>query len=465
MCDQVKSKARLPAGLISLLLLAGFGLLPYGLAAATGTASAELSGLPALHSAAESVYCEPGLTPVTRLALGLLGAMLAGVLLAHWRGPGLGRQARGPMAALGEALRSDGWRVLGVMLLAAVPFLIAWGTDSSVCTRGRAFFWESIYVNVFILAILAISYNLMFGFSGVVSFGHAAYYGLGAYGVGLFMEHLAWPWWLAIGATLLLGAAVALFKGVVGLRIRGLYFALFTLALAQVLYLLAGNRLLAGITGAEDGFSFEVPGWLNITTNRLFFYYMALAALVAAFVLVRRLMHSPTGRVLSALRDNEARAAMLGYNTFYFKLIAILLAGLMATGAGVLRGLALKGASPEVLSLHYTMTPLLMTIIGGQGTFLGPVVGAFGLYLTEHSLRDTVLTVGQTPINIGERWSLILGVLFVLSVMVFPHGIVGTLGGRWAAWHARRRARAEAAAGPPVAPALSPVETAKKETA
>jgi branched-chain amino acid transport system permease protein len=145
-------------------------------------------------------------------------------------------------------------------------------------------------------------------------------------------------------------------------------------------------------------------------------------------------MQSPTGRVLSALRDNESRAQMLGYNTFYFKLIAIVLAGLMASGAGVLRGLALKGASPEVLGLTYTFDPLLMTLIGGQGTFLGPVVGAFGLHLVEDFLRDTVWHLGGLEINIGERWALILGVLFILSVIVFPYGVVGTLQIRWQRW-------------------------------
>jgi branched-chain amino acid transport system permease protein len=220
---------------------------------------------------------------------------------------------------------------------------------------------------------------------------------------------------------------IALVMGGVGLRIKGLYFALFTLALAEILFLLVGNRIFVGTTGAEDGFTFDVPDWLNSTQNRLFFYYLALLALAASFVVVRRLMSSPTGRVLSAVRENEARAQMLGYNTLYFKLVALVVAGLMASGAGVLRGLMLKGASPNVLSLDFTITPLLMTLIGGQGTFIGPIVGAFGVRLTEQALRDTVLTFGSLQVNVGEHWALILGTLFVLSVLVFPQGIVGTL--------------------------------------
>jgi branched-chain amino acid transport system permease protein len=406
-------------------------LVPYLFAGLTGSPAEATAGLARFHSAAESVYCRPGFSPVTGLLLAELGLLAAGLAAAS-AGRRVGR--------LGLALRANGWLLVVVLALAALPFVLGWRTDSSVCERGQAFFWQAVLVDLFTLAILAISYNLMFGFTGVVSFGHAAFFGLGAYGVGLLMERAQWPWWLAVLGALLLGVVVALVKGVVGLRIKGLYFALFTLALAQVFYLLAGNRLLAGVTGAEDGFTFSVPDFLNITRNRLFFYLLALGLMVLAYVLVQRLMHSPTGRVLSALRDNEARAQMLGYNTFLFKLIAIVLAGLMATGAGVLRGLALKGASPDTLSLDYTMTPLLMTIIGGAGTFQGPVVGAFGLYLTERALRDTVVTLGEVEVNIGERWTLILGVIFILSVIIFPHGIVGTVQRWWGRWRALRAA-------------------------
>lgn len=412
--------------IINVLALATFVLVPYLFAVASGQPDPESTGLARWHSAAEQVFCEKGLTPFTTI-LGIETVLfLAAVLLAQWRGDQMGR--------LGATFRQDGWHMLCVFALITVPFIIAWQTGSSPCARGKAFFWESIFIEVFILAILAISYNLLFGFSGIVSFGHAAFFGVGAYSIGLFMHHLSWPWWLAVIVTLLIGVAIALVKGVVGLRIKGLYFALFTLAFAQVFYLLAGNRIMADITGAEDGFTFDVPDWLNIAKNRLFFYYLALGLLVAAFMLVRRLMNSPTGKVLSALRDNEGRAQMLGYNTFYFKLIAIVLAGLLATGAGVLRGIALKGASPEVLSLTFTFDPLLMTIIGGQGTFVGPVVGAFGIHLTEEALRDTVINMGGVEINIGERWALVLGVLFVISVIIFPHGIVGTLAIWWRQW-------------------------------
>lgn len=389
-------------------------LLPYGYAVATGTADPELTGLARWHSAAESVYCADGITSVSYILVAELLVLGTAVLGASW----LGDKSKQWQTII--------WYPFIFLILAALPFFVAWQTESSVCERGQAYFWESIFIDIFILSILAISYNLMFGFGGIVSFGHAAFFGTGAYAVGLFMLHLEWAWWLAVLVSLLLGAGIALLMGFVGLRIKGLYFALFTLALAEVIFLLAGNRILVDLTGAEDGFTFTVPDWLNMTQNRLFFFYMVLVMLVAAFWLVRRLMDSPTGRVLHAMRDNEDRAQMIGYNTFHFKLITIITSGVMATAAGVLRGLALKGASPNVLSLDFTMTPLLMTIIGGMGTFTGPVVGAFGLRLTEQFLRDYVLTIGGREINIGEFWAFILGVIFILSVMVFPQGIVGT---------------------------------------
>lgn len=408
---------------VFLLLIGLFVLIPYGFALATGQPAADIVGLAALHSAAQSVYCARGWTPIT--AILLVEVVIFLVVVFVLQRPG----AR--TTSTGISLAQNGWPLFFAFLLMALPFFIAWQTASSVCVRGRAFFWESILIDTFILAILAVSYNLLFGFTGVVSFGHAAFFGMGAYTVGMLMDHAAAPWWLAVLAALAVGVVIALVKGVIGLRIRGLYFALFTLAFAQVFFLLAGNRILVDWTGAEDGFTFAVPDWLNTVQNRLGFYYMTLFILVLSYWIVQRVLHSPTGHVLRALHDNEERAQMLGYNTFRFKLLAIVLAGVLAALAGVLRGLALKGASPSVLGLDFTMTPLLMTIVGGAGTFAGPVVGAFLIHLTEELLRDTVITVGGVVINIGERWALFLGLIFITIVLIFPQGIVGTAQRWW----------------------------------
>ena len=410
---------RSPAAALTLLI---FVLVPYLWAAATGTPDEALNGLAQFHSRAESTYCEDGLTTMGTILFSEI-VLFAGLLLVIRR--------RKPEHAGLLSLAKDGLYILAVMMLIAIPFAIAWNTDSSVCSRGKAFFWESIFIDVFILAVLAISYNLMFGFTGIVSFGHAVFFGFGAYTVGMLIKHAEWSWWAAVLAALAIGALIALIQGVVGLRIKGLYFSLFTLAFAEVFFLLAGNRIMVDLTGAEDGFTFSVPDWLNATKNRFFFYYLALVFLVLAFVVVRRLMESPTGQVLRAVRDNEARAQMIGFNTFQYKLFALVVSGLMATAAGVLRGIVLKGASPHVLGLSFTFDPLLATIIGGIGTFIGPVLGAFGLHLVEQALRDTILTIGTIEINVGERWALILGLLFIVIVILFPKGIVGTLQEWW----------------------------------
>jgi branched-chain amino acid transport system permease protein len=425
---------RIP-GLIAILLLSLGLLIPYLIGLGLGEAQAGQTGWQSLHSRAQSIFCQEGSNPTGNAYMFATGITLLITLVAHAQENRLG--------VWGAALRRHGFEIFIVLLLVSLPFISAWQTDSSVCERGKAYFWQSIFIDVFIMAILAISYNLLFGFTGIISFGHAAFFGLGAYLVGIFIKLLVWPWWVAILVTLLVGVVIALVNGVVGLRIRGLYFALFTLAFAEIIYLLAGNRLLVKITGAEDGFTFSVPDFLNNTTNRLFFYYLTAILLILAYLIVRRLMKSPTGQVFYAMRDNEERTQMLGYNTFVYKLIALIVSGVMATGAGVLRGIAAKGASPNVLGVGFTFDPLLSTIIGGIGTFPGPVIGASFIHLLEQSLRNTVLTIGSLEINIGERWALILGIIFIIVVMAFPRGIVGTVQVAYLRWKARRKDASE----------------------
>ena len=412
-------------------ILALFLLIPLGYASIAGESEPGLSGLATLASAIQSSACQEGQNPVAVILMAETVLVIAATAAAY------GTRSRA--IPLLSAFREHGAYLVALMILIAVPFLIAWQTDSSACERGKSFFWQSIVVEVFILAVLAISYNLMFGFAGVVSFGHAAFFGVGAYAVGLLMLHLSWPLGLATLATLLISATMGLLVSVIALRIRGLYFAIFTLAFAEIFFILAQNRIMTDITGAEDGFTFAVPDWINPTQNRLTFYYLALVFLVFCYLLVRQLINSPTGRVLRAMRDNEERAMMLGYNTFIYKTLAIVLAGILASGAGIFRGLLNKGASPNVLSVSFTIDPLLMTLIGGAGTFVGPVIGAFLLRLVEQFLRDTVLTIGSFSVNIGERWALILGLIFILIVIAFPSGIVGTIRTRWRTWRAGKR--------------------------
>ncbi|MBN2470518.1 MAG: branched-chain amino acid ABC transporter permease [Anaerolineae bacterium] len=340
--------------------------------------------------------------------------------------------------------------VYGALLLALIlfPYIVGWITgDSPYGLRGRpvgdSVFLQGMLIEVFIMAILAMSYNLLFGFTGVISFGHALFFGMGGYILGMMLERTD----LETGPALVVGVVVGLvvsavlsfLVGIVSLRLRGVYFAMFTLAVAEMFYIYF-SRL--PLTSAEDGFTIaELPDWLNPTRQRLTFYYITLAFFVLTFVFIRRLMNSPTGAVFLAIRENEERARAIGYHTLRFKLFAITTAGVIAALAGMLHILFNKKVGPEILSLTFTVDPLLMTIIGGIGTFTGPVIGAAGLHLSDRLFRDATFALGDTVINIGSSWALILGITFIVIVLVFPQGVVGT----WSRWRQRISARDRAA--------------------
>ncbi len=349
------------------------------------------------------------------------------------------------LVMIARTLREN-WLLLLILVgLIALPFLIGWATDSSpygvprgdrMIMRGESVRWQAVLIELFVLAVLAMSYNLMFGFTGVVSFGHALFFGLGGYVMGLALEYTG----LDSGAGLLLGVVggalvcglLGLLMGLVSLRLRGVYFAIFTLAVAEIFFIYFGRL---SLTRAEDGFPISnLPVWIDPSQNRLNYYYLALALFVGCFLLIRRLMHSPTGAVFKAVRENEDRAQAIGYNTLNFKLLSIILAAMMAALAGMLHILLNKKVGPEVLGVAYTVDPLLMTIIGGIGTISGPVIGATGLHLLDTVLRESTITVAGVSIHIADVWGLLLGAIFIVVVLVFPQGIVGT----WQKWRSRK---------------------------
>jgi branched-chain amino acid transport system permease protein len=341
--------------------------------------------------------------------------------------------------------RSQWLYTLILIALIAFPFIVGLLTESSptgvargdrMIMRGESVRWQAVLIEVFILSILAMSYNLMFGFTGVISFGHALFFGLSGYVIGLVLEYTA----LDTGLALIVGAIAAcvvcallgLIVGLVSLRLHGVYFAIFTLAVAEMGYIFFSRFAL---TKAEDGFAIsDLPVWLDPSQSRLTFYYAALLLFVLTFVFIRRLVNSPTGAVFKAIRENEDRAQAIGFNTLNYKLIAIVVAGMLAALAGILQVLLNKKVGPELLAINYTVDPLLNTIIGGIGTFAGPVIGTAGLHLLDTIFRDATIMVGGTAIQIANVWGLILGIIFIVVVIVFPQGIVGT----WQRWRTRR---------------------------
>lgn len=345
-----------------------------------------------------------------------------------------------------KLIREQGWLLLILALLVAAPFIIGALTGSSpygvprgerMIMRGESVRWQAVLIEVYILSILAMSYNLLFGFTGVISFGHALFFGMGGYTLGLALEYTALDTGLALlfglVAGVLLCALLSLAIGLVSLRLRGVYFAIFTLAIAEMFFIFFGRLQL---TKAEDGFAItDLPVWLDPSQSRITFYYLVLALFVFTFVFIRRLVHSPTGAVFMAIRENEDRALSIGYNTLTYKLISITIAGILAALAGMAQVLLNKKVGPEILSVSYTVNPLLHTVVGGIGSFTGPVIGAAGLDLLDTFLRDSSITIGGTVVQISNIWSLLLGIVFILVVIIFPRGVVGT----WQMWRTRLR--------------------------
>lgn len=315
-------------------------------------------------------------------------------------------------------------------LLMGLPFILTLltGADASK-------FWQGLLVQVFIYAIYALSYDLLFGYTGVLSFGHAMFFGTGAYAAGIALKYMHADLVTTTGLVSILVIAQALLIGALALRVKGVYFAMVTLAFAQLFFILVQATDFRQWTGAEDGLhGVPVPAFISPTDERLRFYYLALGACTLIYLIARRIVESPTGRVLVAIRENEARAQSIGYNTIVFRLFATVVAGLFAALAGMLHVMFNLSADSSLFGVDMTINVLLMTIIGGAGTLVGPMLGAGVFQLLGYGLNT----------QFGPRWPLILGTVFVLLVMFLPQGIVGTWRTRrisprddWRIWWAR----------------------------
>jgi len=298
--------------------------------------------------------------------------------------------------------------------------------------------------------VLAASYDLLLGYTGIVSFAHTMFFGIGGYGAGLALFNLGPSWssiLLGTAAALVLAVALALVIGLFSLRVRALFFAMITLAVASAFSILASQ--LSAITGGEDGRTFRLPEALRpgfhldigpvALNGRIIAYYLVFSASLILFLLMLRAVNSPFGRVLQAIRENEFRAEALGYRTVVYRSIANCLAAAAATLAGVLSAIWLRYTGPAVtLSFDVMLDILLMVVIGGMGTLYGAVIGAAIFVLAETYLQNLMAMISHATAGLPlvplvfhpDRWLLWLGVLFVLSVYFFPFGIVGRLAAR-----------------------------------
>jgi branched-chain amino acid transport system permease protein len=344
-------------------------------------------------------------------------------------------------------LSSDrpGSRVLSVLLaivflaLLGAPFLFPGTKPLGVAER------------ICIFIVLAASYDIVLGYTGIVSFAHAMFFGTGAYGVAIALAGMGPSWGaigVGVGAGLVVSAVLATAIGFVSLRVRALFFSMMTLAFASFALIVATQ--LRDLTGGEDGLTFRLPAVLSPAyrftlfgermDGRIVLYYLIFAVSVALFLLMLRIVNSPFGRVLQAIRENEFRAQALGFSLVLHRTLAVVTGALMASLAGALLALMLRYNGPSASMSFEIMVDsiLLMTVIGGMGTLYGPALGAVVIVLAQYYLQPAMAVLQAAVSGVPvlprlfnpDRWLLWMGVLFVAIVYFFPSGIVGRLRNR-----------------------------------
>ncbi len=328
--------------------------------------------------------------------------------------------------------------VVVLVALAFAPFLFPGAKAISVAAK----------ILVFIL--LVASFDLLLGYTGIVSFAHTMFFGIGAYGIAIACAKLGADWWsvvIGLVASLVASCLLALLIGLFSLRVRAIFFAMITLAVASAFQTLASQ--LSEFTGGEDGLSFKVPEWLRPSftlseepllgahlDGKFITYYLLFFSVLILFLVLLRIVNSPFGRVLQAIRENEFRADAIGFRPVLYRTWSSVLAALFASLAGALLALWLRYNGPDTsLSFEVMLDILLIVVIGGMGTLYGAVIGSALFLLAQSYLQDLmgIVSVNLESIPVlaklfsPDRWLLWLGVLFVLSVYYFPSGVVGRL--------------------------------------
>lgn len=322
-----------------------------------------------------------------------------------------------------------------VLVFALVPFIVP------------SFRFMDVMAKVMIFTIVVASFDLLLGYTGILSFAHGMFFGIGAYSMALILYHSSDPVWyhilFAIGLSLGVSMIMALVISFFSLRVKAIFFAMLTLALAEFAHILAVQW--TELTGGEDGISFVLPGIFHFDwsggiifgtqiNGRLMVYYLILIAVVLLFAGMLRFVKSPVGRVLKSIRENEQRTTALGYKTFGYQIYSIVFSASIASLAGVLFAMWLCYVNPDsVFHTAIMVNILLMVLIGGMGTLYGSIIGAAFLTITENWLPGLLKSLASfapenTMVqNLADRWQLYFGILFVLVVIFFPKGVIGTL--------------------------------------
>jgi len=303
-----------------------------------------------------------------------------------------------------------------------------------------------VTTKIIIFTIVVASYDLILGYTGIISFAHGMFFGIGAYSIALIIHHSGGGRWfhlpLAVVVAVLISVALAVVIACFSLRVKAIFFAMMTLALAEFAHILGIQWY--ELTRAEDGLSFKLPGIFDVSwsagtlgaaqiNGRLMTYYLILVISVILFIGLLRFVRSPVGRVLKSIRENEQRSTALGYRTFHYQMLATVFGSVTASLAGILFALWLRYVNPgSVLATGLMLNILLMVIIGGLGTLYGSIFGSAFIKIAEAWLPDLQkLTKAVFPHvlilhRMAERWVLYFGILFILVVFFFPKGIVGT---------------------------------------
>jgi branched-chain amino acid transport system permease protein len=302
------------------------------------------------------------------------------------------------------------WALSILALLAAFPLAATLAGDA---------FYIGLVTRLMIFALAATSLNLILGFGGMVSMGHAAYFGAGAYTVAILMHYGVLSAWISWPAALVVGALLALVIGAISLRTKGVYFIMITLAFAQMIYYVFVSLK---AYGGEDGMSVPQRSTLGLSPgfdlgSDTGFYYVVLIVFAASILLVQRLINSRFGRVVQAVRENEERMAAIGFPVFRYKLVCFVVAGALASAAGALLANQTLMVSPNLVHWSQSGALMVMLILGGVGYLSGGIIGAVVMLLLEEILSAYTM-----------HWQLIVGFILLAAVLLLPHGLASLPG-------------------------------------
>ena len=317
-------------------------------------------------------------------------------------------------------------------------------------------FWLNVAIDICAFAVLGISYNILLGRAGIFSFGHALFFGGGAYGVAAFTTDSGLPLAVAALGGVLVATVLALLVGLVAARVRGIYFGMLTLAVAQVGFTIA-DRDIGGITGGENGLAVGgIPELLNSNVRQDMLYWLSFGVLAGVLILVAIMYRSAAGRFWEGMRENEVRMQATGVNVARHRLTVFIVAGALAGVAGVMHALSVQTVTPSDTNVPITVQALLITVIGGSGSFWGPVLGAVFVRMMPPLLDELAAnpSIQELPDRLERAVTsqfLILGIIYILFVVYLPGGFTAAFN--------RLLGRVDRGKGPPGGPPDTPDRT------